>query len=149
MKRSLAIFVLVLSMFLCGCSRTYNWKFKNESSEVIQVSVIDIETHPRNAYDIINIPPLKILEGININELYEDILNLEMKSGFFMEPPFPSGYCILIYYENYKYCILSTWGSGYIYYDEESKSLIYESTQLVFNKEDFLNILNKYLEDWN
>ena len=33
----------MLSIFLCGCSRTYNWKFKNESSEVIQVSVIDIE----------------------------------------------------------------------------------------------------------
>jgi hypothetical protein len=70
-----------------------------------------------------------------------------MKQRINVEPPFPCGYSILIYYGNYEYCILSVTGSGYIYYDEESKSLINESTDLVFNKEEFLNILNKYLND--
>ena len=149
MKRIIIIYVLILilSVFLCGCSRTYNWEFRKDSSKAIQVSIINIETHLHNAEDIINIPPIKIVEVININELYDGILNLKMKKRFNMEPPFPSGYCILICYDNNEYCILSTIGSGYIYYDEESESLIVESTDLVFNKEDFLNILNKYLKD--
>lgn len=147
MKKIIIICVLILSIFLCGCSRTYNWEFRKVSSEAIQVSIINIETHLHNAEDIINIPPIKTVEVININELYEDILNLKMKQRFNMEPPFPCGYCILIYYGDYEYCILSVTGSGYIYYDAESKSLIDESTDLVFNKEEFLNILNKYLND--
>ena len=147
MKKVFMIIVLFLCIFLCGCSRAYNWEFRKDCSEVIHVSIINIETHLHNAEDIINTPPIKLVEEININELYEDILNLKMKYRFGMEPPFPSGYCILIYYGDYEYCILSAIGSGYIYYDAESKSLINESTDLVFNEEEFLNILNKYLKD--
>ena len=147
MIRIIIIYVLILSIFLCGCSRTYNWEFRKDSSEVIQVSIIYIEYHLHNAEDIINLPPIKIVEVININELYDDVLNLKMKTRFHMEPPFPSGYCILICYDNNEYCILSTKGSGYIYYNEESESLSYEPIDLMFNKEDFLNIVNKYLKD--
>ena len=78
MKKIIIIYVLILSICLSGCSRTYNWEFRKVSSEAIQVSIINIETHLHNAEDIINIPPIKTVEVININELYEDILNLKM-----------------------------------------------------------------------
>ena len=147
MKRIIIIYVLILSIFLCGCSRTYNWEFRKDSSEAIQVSIIYSEYTLHSAEEIINLPPIKIVEVININELYDDVLNLKMKTIFHMEPLRPFGYCILICYDNDEYCILSTEGSGYIYYNEKYESLSYRSIDLVFNKEDFLNIVNKYLKD--
>ena len=145
MKRVFAIFLLMLTLFLCGCNKTFSWKFKKTSSEVEQISIIKIETHLHNAEEIINIPPIKKIEKLHANEFYEDILNLKMKESFRMELPFPQGYCFLIDYGNYEYCILSTTGSGYIYHDEESKILINEPTDFIFNEEEFLNLLNKYL----
>jgi hypothetical protein len=103
MKKKIVTLInlIVLSIFLCGCSRTYNWEFRKDSSEAIQVSIINIETHLHDAEDIINIPPIKTVEVININELYEDILNLKMKQRINVEPPFPCGYSILIYYRTF------------------------------------------------
>lgn len=51
--------------------------------------------------------------------------------------------------QNEKHLVLNTLavGSVYIYYDEEYKSLFCDSTDLVFNEEEFLKILNEYLKD--
>ena len=76
-----------------------------------------------------------------------NILNLKMKFRFGMELPFPSGYCILIYYGDYEYCILSAIGSGYIYYDEESKvyqAELYETYSKRLNKDSIKTDIRKY-----
>lgn len=127
------------------CNETYNWEFKHTSSEVQQISIINIETHLHNAEEILNIPPIKTIEQVNAEEFYDEIINLGMKKRFNMELPFQHRYCFIIDYGNNEYCILSYTGSGYIYYDEESKSMINETTDYIFDNEEFKKILNKYL----
>ena len=59
----------------------------------------------------------------------------------------PSGYCFLIDYGNNKdYCVISQIGSGNIFKSERGDFLEYESTDYIFDKEEFSSLINKYLE---
>lgn len=147
MKRLFRVLLLTLSLSLCGCNKIYFWEFEKAASEVKQISIIYIETHLHNAEEIVNISPEKIINVSLVNEFYQEVTNLKMEQTFNMELPFSIGYCFLIDYGNNNYCILSIKGSSYVYYDEATRMLVNESTDMVFNNEDFLSLLNKYLKD--
>lgn len=146
MKRIVIIFMLVPILFLFGCSKVYKWEFEKPSSAIKQISIIYIETHLYNTEEIINIPPVKLIDSNQNSEFYEEINKLTMKNMFHMEPLFPHGYCFLIDYGNDEYCILSIQGSGFIYYDENSNSFINDSVDLAFNNDEYSKLLDKYLE---
>ena len=140
--------ILTLSLSLCGCNKTYNWEFRKPSSEVKQISIIYFENQIDNERDIINIPPISKIDKSYADTLYEEITNLCMKERFLsMELAFPYGYCFLIDYGNDDYCILSVEGSGYIYYDEKYEVLVSESKDFIFNEEEFMDLINKYLNN--
>lgn len=70
-----------------------------------------------------------------------------MTKKFRTELDHPRDYCFVIDYGNNNYCILSNFGSGYIYYSEQIERMDFEYKKLDFNKEEFITLLNKYLNN--
>lgn len=146
-KIIITIIISLLNIFLLGCDNTlYHWQFRKSFSEVQKISIIYIETEI-GAYEYVNIPPIKIIESSQYETFYEEIQNMEMTKKFRVELDHPSKYCFLIEYSNDDYCILSEFGSGFVYYDERFDILVFEYGKLDFNKDAFTALLNKYLEN--
>ena len=140
------IFLILLTMclFLCGCDNTiYHWEFKKPVSEVQEISIIYIDGYSSN--EVINTQPIKIIESSEYKNFYNEIQSLQMKKLFKMEFDTPNNYCFLIRYDNEHYCILSVLGSGYIEPYEDGTILTLYWEKLDFNREDFENLINKYL----
>ena len=147
MKKIISLICSFVILCFCGCdTKIYHWQFRKSFSEVQKISIIYIETEI-GAYEYVNIPPIKIIESSQYETFYEEIQNMEMTKKFRVELDHPSKYCFLIEYSNDDYCILSEFGSGFVYYDERFDILVFEYGKLDFNKDAFTALLNKYLEN--
>ena len=120
MKKIISL-ILLSCIFLCGCkSKTYYWEFEKPLTEVQKISIVYIDRNIVSAHLTPNIPAIKYLETSQYEEFYNEILTLKMTGQFGTELIYPSGYCFLIDYGNNEdYCIISSRGSCYLYYDKE------------------------------
>ena len=149
--KKIFLILLTICLFLAGCDNTiYQWEFKKPVSAVKQILIINFDEY--NIYqinDINELLPLKVLDRSCINDIYAEIITLEMVKYKLpgMEPPRPRGNCFLIDYENSKdYCIISSDINGYLYYKEGESYLYFRADYLHCNNEkDFENLINKYL----
>lgn len=147
MKRIFIIFLIII--FLCGCDdRIYYWNFRKNYSEIQEISIIKIAEY-KSPYQVINEHKIKIIDNSQYENFYNEINNMKMKKIFRTELDHPSNYCFLISYDDKNYCILSEFGSGYFYYNDSYNTLDFEYGDLDFDKVEFSNLLNKYLEDNN
>ena len=141
----LLTFITTIILFV-GCFNEHYWQFNKALSDVAHISIIYLETH-KLTEDIISTPSEKEVNLIYFDEFYNEVENMKMKSRFAMKLESPSGYCFLIDYGNNEdYCVISQIGSGNIFKSERGDFLEYESTDYIFDKEEFSSLINKYLE---
>lgn len=144
MKKFFALLMAIFLFSLYGCNKTYKWEFEKDLSEIKQISIINIDGR-KSAYEIVNIPAIKVVDNSKHEEFYNQIQNIKMTKKIKMELEYPRNYCFLIDYGNNSYCVLSEIGSGYIDYDEEYGVLSFGCGKLDFEKGTFYALVDKYL----
>ncbi len=150
MKKILIILLFAFSLLLCGCNK--HWEFTKPYTEIESISIIYIEEglgSRKECADILNLPHLKEIDESLYEELYEDIISLEIPWYRYIvtAPAVPEGFCFLIDYGNDYYCLLASISSGYIYY--ENNELIYDYKQNGLTPfYGFEEICSKYINEY-
>ena len=143
----LLTFVL-LSVVFVGCNtKVYHWEFEKDVSDVQQISIIYIgEMKNYGMKEIVNLSPIKVIDKSQHENFYEEIKEIKMNKKFRVEIDYPYGdYCFLIDYGNDFYCVLSAFGSGYIF-NNDNGYYDFRYGKLDFEQESFEILLNWYLE---
>lgn len=144
------IFLLIVFMLtLVGCDdNVYYWNFKKNYTEIKEISIIKIDEY-KSSYQVISEQRIKIIDNSQYENFYNDIQNMKMKKTPLQQFVYPNNYCFLITYDDKNYCILSEYGSGYLHYNDEDNRFGFEYRKLDFDEVEFLNLLIKYLDDYN
>ena len=135
---------ILLIMVLFGCDRkTYYWHFEQSISEIEKISIMYIETFRTTKFEYYT--QIKVIDPLHYENLYNDIMEIEMKKRDAM--CHPTGYCFVINYKNGNDCFLSVKGSGYMCYNEENEEFSFWYGKLMFDEYSYIFVLNKYLAE--
>ena len=135
---------ILLIMVLFGCDRkTYYWHFEQSISEIEKISIMYIENFRTNKFEYYT--QIKVIDPLHYENLYNDIMEIEMKKRDAM--CHPTGYCFVINYKNGACCFLSVTGSGHTHYYEKYEKFDFCYGKLMFDRRSYILVLNKYLAE--
>ena len=147
MKKVVRYFV-ALSILLIGCStKIYHWEFPYSEEHVTDIWLIYSEhgLESEDIYNILDHETIRRLELSLCQAAYDDIRALPMKK---IGPSLPSpyGYCVVFFYKNGDYCIISQRGSCVVSFNEKYQRNTIKGSYLYFNEDNYNGLIEKYLK---
>ena len=149
-KRSLSL-LLLLSMILtlAGCNNNiYHWEFEYGYEEITQIKIIDILDTDVEAGHM-NYIEIQEIDLSLAEQIYSDVIDLEMKKNNRIRTAYPEGKCFFIVFESGEYDIIA--GDVSVHYKYEGGKIKAHS-MVYFATDDFESLIEKYLNvtkgDW-
>jgi len=135
---------IIISMILlssCGLSNTTHFTFQQDVDQIREITIIDIT----DKADIENASVIKTVETNDVDKLINDIKGIEMKKPVITGETFPPfGVSIKILYKNGEYDVIAANEAGYYKYNDETGKIVGYTAGLIYSKEDFEAVINKY-----
>lgn len=130
--------LLIFMLLLVGCNNTiYHWEFNYSYEEVNQIMIIEI-------IDDLDYKEIQEIDLFLAEELYNDIMNIEMKR-YGTNLSSLSGKCFLIIFENGEYDIISKTESKH--YKYKNGEILGYNSWLYCDENEFNELINKYLNN--
>lgn len=133
-----SIIFIVISVTIDSKKR-YHWELHQDMCNIANIYIVEAD----------NEREFKIKKSISLekkDELLKDITSIDYKKILAMDPGHPGGLCFVIEYIDSNYEIISY---KYPKYCEVEDGIVINYTIhfYVYEKEDFMEIVNKYMND--
>ena len=133
-----SIIFLVITVTI-NSKKRYHWELHQDMCNIANIYIVEAD----------NEEEFKIKKSISLekkDELLKDITSIDYKKILAMDPGHPSGLCFVIEYVNGNYEIIS---KRYPKYCEVEDGIVINYTMhfYICEEEDFLEIVNKYMND--
>lgn len=137
MKKICLLLAIIIVLF-SGCdSSVYNWKFDYDIEQIKEIKIIEISNFYEHEYSVV-----KDISYEQFSQICDDIMNIEMKK-YGVNLSHPTGYCILIIFDNDEYDIIASKESKRFRYQDGE--IVAYNTWLDSDDSQFKKIIHKYL----
>lgn len=134
MKKVFKILILLLLLFLTGCTKPFKYDLDTLEEEVISAEIVDIDVEESKVYELVN-----KVDDDRLKDLLKDLSMIQFEQDF-GGPILPTGYALKLNYADGYELICNTWIERYDNNDE-----LIEGEIIIVSLDKFNKLIDKYI----